>query len=156
MKHEIQVPEVSEGVTAGTVVALSVAVGATIEEDQTLLELETDKAVIAIPSPYPGQVTEIRVAEGDNVAVGAVIMTIETGGVETGAAAEPGKESPPEAAPEPAPARPPEPATAEVPEPPTPEPPAAPRTAAPAAAPAATPPRTKPALLTKSRLETVT
>jgi pyruvate dehydrogenase E2 component (dihydrolipoamide acetyltransferase) len=76
MEHEIKVPEVSEGVTAGTVVSISVAVGERVEDDQTLLELETDKAVVAIPSPFAGTIKEIRVAEGDTVAVGATIMVL--------------------------------------------------------------------------------
>ena len=78
MINEIIVPEVSEGVTAGTVVAISVTVGDMVEEDQTLLELETDKAVIAIPAPDNGRITEIKVAEGDSVEIGAVIMSMET------------------------------------------------------------------------------
>ena len=78
MKHEIKVPEVSEGVTEGTVVDISVAVGDAVEVDQTLLEFETDKAVIAIPSPQAGKVAEIKVAVGDSVPVGAVIMLLES------------------------------------------------------------------------------
>ena len=78
MKHEIKVPEVSEGVTEGTVVDISVAVGDAVEVDQTLLEFETDKAVIAIPSPQEGKVVEIKVAVGDSVPVGAVIMLLES------------------------------------------------------------------------------
>jgi len=78
MLHEITVPEVSEGVTAGTVVTISVAVGDRVEEDQTLLELETDKAVVAIPSTVAGIVKEIKVAEDDKVAVGATIMTVDS------------------------------------------------------------------------------
>jgi pyruvate dehydrogenase E2 component (dihydrolipoamide acetyltransferase) len=77
MIHEITVPEVSEGVTAGTVISLSVVVGDQVEEDQTLLELETEKAVVAIPAPVAGKVSTIKVAEGDNVEIGAVIMSIE-------------------------------------------------------------------------------
>ena len=77
MKHEIKVPEVSEGVTEGTVVDIAVAVGDAVDVDQTLVEFETDKAVIAIPSPLAGQVAAIKVAVGDSVAVGAVIMLIE-------------------------------------------------------------------------------
>lgn len=77
MKHEITVPEVSEGVTAGTIISISTAVGDQVEEDQTLLELETEKAVVSIPSPVAGMVSEIKVAEGDEVAIGAVIMSIE-------------------------------------------------------------------------------
>lgn len=77
MTHEIKIPEVSEGVTEGTVVDIAVAVGDQVEEDQTLLELETDKAVIAIPTPFAGKITEIKVAAGDNVLIGAVIMVLE-------------------------------------------------------------------------------
>lgn len=78
MKQEIRIPEVAEGVTAGTVVAIAVAVGDQVEADQTLLELETDKAVVEIPSPVTGQVSEIRAKEGAEVAIGAVIIVLET------------------------------------------------------------------------------
>jgi len=78
MKQEIRVPEVAEGVTAGTVVALTVAVGDQVKADQTLLELETDKAVVEIPSPVDGQVSEIRTEEGAEVAIGAVIMVLDS------------------------------------------------------------------------------
>ena len=77
MALEIVVPEVSDGVTSGTVISIAVAVGDQVETDQTLLELETDKAVVAIPSPGPGTITEIRVAEGDSAAIGSVIMLLE-------------------------------------------------------------------------------
>ena len=74
MAEEIRVPEVSDGVTEGTIVSLSVAVGDRVEADQTLLELETDKAVVAIPCPFEGRITHIHVATGDRVQVGQVIM----------------------------------------------------------------------------------
>ena len=77
MVIEIVVPQVSDGVTSGTVISLTVAVGDEVTEDQTLLELETDKAVVAIPSPQAGKISEIRVAEGEQAAVGAVIMLLE-------------------------------------------------------------------------------
>lgn len=80
MALEIKVPEVSEGVHQGIVVSIVVAVGDQVEADQTLLELETDKAVVAIPSPQPGKITEIKVSEGDEVKVGAVIMLLEGAG----------------------------------------------------------------------------
>jgi len=80
MAQDIRVPEVSEGVTEGTVISVTVAVGDKVEADQTLLELETDKAVVAIPSPFEGTITEIKVSEGDTVAVGAVIMSGEPAG----------------------------------------------------------------------------
>ncbi|MBD1401051.1 2-oxo acid dehydrogenase subunit E2 [Pelovirga terrestris] len=77
MAIEIVVPQVSDGVTSGTVTSLAVAVGDEVTEDQTLLELETDKAVVAIPSPQAGKISEIRVAEGDQAEVGSVIMLLE-------------------------------------------------------------------------------
>lgn len=77
MAIEIVVPQVSDGVTSGTVISLAVAVGDEVTEDQTLLELETDKAVVSIPSPQAGKISEIRVAEGDDAAVGSVIMLLE-------------------------------------------------------------------------------
>ena len=77
MAIEIQVPQVSDGVSSGTVISLAVAVGDAVTEDQTLLELETDKAVVAIPSPRAGIISEIRVGEGDQAEVGAVIMLLE-------------------------------------------------------------------------------
>jgi len=89
MKQEILVPEVSEGVTAGTIVDVAVAIGDEVEFDQTLVEFETDKAVIAIPSPLAGKIAEIRVAVGDEVAIGAVIMVVEAEGETTVVAEEP-------------------------------------------------------------------
>ena len=118
MAQEIRVPEVSDGVTEGLVISVAVAAGDKVEADQTLLEMETDKAVVAIPSPFAGTITEIRVSEGETVQVGAVIMTGESDGGEV-------------AAPAPAPAE--EPAAA-----PTDEPAAAP-VAEPVAVPAAAP-----------------
>lgn len=80
MTHEIKLPAVSEGVTEGIVVGIVVVVGDQVAVDQTLLELETDKAVIDIPSPLAGKITEIRVTEGDSVATDAVIMVLEAAG----------------------------------------------------------------------------
>lgn len=99
MAQEIIVPEVSDGVTEGTIIALAVEVGDRVEADQTLLEMETDKAVVAIPSPFDGTITEIRVAEGDTVKVGAVIMA----GQASGAAPEPVSAPKPTAEPSPEP-----------------------------------------------------
>ena len=98
MKHEIKVPEVSEGVTEGIVAAISVAVGDLVEEDQALLELETDKAVVEIPSTHAGKVTAIKVKEGETVKVGAVILLIE-GEAEVATEAEAEKEKQEEAPP---------------------------------------------------------
>jgi pyruvate dehydrogenase E2 component (dihydrolipoamide acetyltransferase) len=83
---EVVIPEISEGVDEGTVVGVLVAKGEVVEEDQSLVELETDKAVVAIPAPAAGRVTEILVSEGDTVVVGAVFLHLDAEDVSVGAA----------------------------------------------------------------------
>ncbi len=77
MRKDVKVPEISENVSSGKVVEILVDVGDHIEADAVLLELETEKAVVEIPSPFAGQVSEILVAAGDEVKVGQVIAHIE-------------------------------------------------------------------------------
>ncbi|MBN1958483.1 MAG: dihydrolipoyl dehydrogenase [Desulfuromonadales bacterium] len=77
MSIDVVVPEVSDGVTSGTIIAVSVKAGDSVEAEQTLMELETDKAVVAIPSPQAGRITDVRVQEGTVVAIGAVIAVLE-------------------------------------------------------------------------------
>ncbi len=117
MSLEVVVPEVSDGVKSGTVISVAVAVGDSVEEDQTLLELETDKAVVAIPSPAAGKVLEIRVAEGDTAKVGSVIAVLEAAGASAAGekpAAAAASEPAPDAAAEPERAEPAEPVTTPV------------------------------------------
>jgi len=80
MSIEVVVPEVSDGVKSGTVISVTVAVGDVVEADQTLLEMETDKAVVAIPSPVAGVVQQILVSEGESAAVGSVIAILDVAG----------------------------------------------------------------------------
>jgi pyruvate dehydrogenase E2 component (dihydrolipoamide acetyltransferase) len=100
MTHEIRLPAVSEGVTEGIVVGIVVAVGDQVDVAQTLLELETDKAVIDIPSPLAGVITEIRVTEGDSVVTDAVIMVLEAAGTTVAVEAETPAEEQSEAKPD--------------------------------------------------------
>lgn len=86
MATEFKLPEVGEGITSGTVVGVLVAVGDTIEEDQAVLELETDKAVVEVPSSVAGVVQEIRVKDGEEASVGQVVLVVGEG---DGAAAAP-------------------------------------------------------------------
>ena len=76
---EIILPEVGEGITSGTVIGISVKVGDQVSKDQDLLELETDKASLPVPSPADGVIKEILVNDGDDVAIGSVIMKMEAG-----------------------------------------------------------------------------
>jgi pyruvate dehydrogenase E2 component (dihydrolipoamide acetyltransferase) len=80
-------PDVGEGVAEGELVRWLVAVGDEVSEDQPLAEVETDKAVVDLPSPYEGTVTERHAAEGEMVPVGSVIVSIEVDG-EAGGGAE--------------------------------------------------------------------
>ncbi len=78
MAIEFKLPEVSEGVTSADVAEIHVAEGDVIEAGQIVLEVETEKAVADIPSPYAGKVTKIHVQRGQSVPVGATLLTIET------------------------------------------------------------------------------
>jgi len=78
MSEEVKLPEISESVESGQVISVLVKVGDFVEKDQSLLELETDKAAFEVPSPMAGKVTEIIVKEGDTVKVGQAIAKIDT------------------------------------------------------------------------------
>jgi pyruvate dehydrogenase E2 component (dihydrolipoamide acetyltransferase) len=78
MVQEIQLPEISETVESGSVMSLLVSVGDVIKEGDSLLEIETDKAAVEVPSPAGGKITEIMISEGEDVAVGQTIMKVET------------------------------------------------------------------------------
>ena len=135
MPTEIKLPSLGENIESGDVLAILVAEGDAVTADQDLLEIETDKATMPVPSPAAGTITKIAVSEGDTVEVGAVIFEIEAGAATAAAPAAPAPT--PEPAPEPpAPAAPaPEPVAAATPAPATPAP-AAPEPAAATPAPA--------------------
>ena len=76
---EFKVPELGENVAGGDVTSILVKVGDTIAGDQPVLELETDKATVEVPSSVAGRVTDIKVKPGDKVNVGAVVLVVEDG-----------------------------------------------------------------------------
>jgi pyruvate dehydrogenase E2 component (dihydrolipoamide acetyltransferase) len=76
---EFKLPELGENIDQGDLVRLMIAPGAAVKEGQPVMELETDKAVIEVPSSVSGTVREIRVKEGDKLKVGQVIFTVENG-----------------------------------------------------------------------------
>jgi pyruvate dehydrogenase E2 component (dihydrolipoamide acetyltransferase) len=94
---EFKVPELGENVAGGDVMRVMVNVGDTVTRDQPVLELETDKATIEVPSSVAGTVKEVRVKKGDKVKVGAVVLTVEENGASSPKAAKP--EEKPAAAP---------------------------------------------------------
>jgi len=75
MAKEFKLPDLGEGIHEGEVLAVRVAVGQAVKEGDIILEVETDKAAVEIPSPYTGTVLDIRVKAGDTVKVGQVLMT---------------------------------------------------------------------------------
>ena len=76
---EFKLPELGENIESGDLVRLMIAPGASVTEGQPVMELETDKAVVEVPSSVSGTVKEVRVKEGDKLKVGQVIFTLENG-----------------------------------------------------------------------------
>ena len=76
---EFKLPELGENVHQGDLVRLMIAPGATVSEGQPVMELETDKAVVEVPSSVSGKVKDVLVKQGEKVQVGQVIFTIENG-----------------------------------------------------------------------------
>jgi pyruvate dehydrogenase E2 component (dihydrolipoamide acetyltransferase) len=76
---EFKLPELGENIEQGDLVRLMVAPGTSVSTGQTVMELETDKAVVEVPSSVSGIIQEIRVKEGDKIKVGQVIFTVENG-----------------------------------------------------------------------------
>jgi pyruvate dehydrogenase E2 component (dihydrolipoamide acetyltransferase) len=99
---DLTLPELGENIAGGDVLNVMVKVGDTLAKDQTVLELETDKATIEVPSSVTGKITEIKVKTGDKVKVGQAILSVETG--DAPAAAAPPKPAPVATAPAPKPA----------------------------------------------------
>ena len=81
MAYEFKLPDLGEGLTEGEVARWLVAEGDEIAEDAPLVEIQTDKTTVEIPSPAAGKVARILVAEGDVVPVGTVLVVIGDGPV---------------------------------------------------------------------------
>ena len=124
MAVEFKLDNLGDGVESGDVLEIMVAVGDTIELDQGVIELETDKATVVVPSEVAGTITKICCAEGDTLKPGDVLMEIETSGAAPAPAAEPAasapEPTPPPVAPAPVAAEPTPPAPAPVAPAPTP------------------------------------
>ena len=94
---EITLPQLGETVTEGTITRWFKKIGDTVAADEPLFEVSTDKVDTEVPSPIAGVLTEIRVPEGDTVAVGTVIAVVgDAGSVPTPAATPSAQASEPE------------------------------------------------------------
>ncbi|MDO9378914.1 MAG: 2-oxoglutarate dehydrogenase, E2 component, dihydrolipoamide succinyltransferase [Nocardioidaceae bacterium] len=113
----VTLPELGESVTEGTVTRWLKQVGDSVEVDEPLLEVSTDKVDTEIPSPVAGTLLEIKVDEDETVAVGAELAVVGSGEPASGGTSEPEPTPEPEAAPEPEPEPTPEPEPEPAPEP---------------------------------------
>jgi len=94
---EFKLPELGENIDQGDLVRLMISPGASITEGQPVMELETEKAVVEVPSSITGVVKEIRVKEGEKIKVGQVIFTFENGAGSVARVPSPAKVSEPRA-----------------------------------------------------------
>jgi pyruvate dehydrogenase E2 component (dihydrolipoamide acetyltransferase) len=82
MLREFKFPDVGEGIAEAEIVRWLVKEGDSVKEDQDLLEVETDKALLTLNSPYTGTITKLHGQEGEIIKVGDVLTTVEAGGEE--------------------------------------------------------------------------
>jgi len=78
MIKEFHLPDVGEGISEAEIVRWLIAEGSTVTEDQDIVEIETDKAIVALPSPHAGKIVKLHHKEGDLTKVGEILVTIET------------------------------------------------------------------------------
>lgn len=84
---DVRLPRLGEGADSGTVSAIFVKEGDAVKKDQSVLELESEKAVASIPTPVAGTITKIHVKEGDEIKVGALIFSVAESGETAGSSA---------------------------------------------------------------------
>ena len=77
MGIEVKLPELGDGIESGDILDVLVSEGDTISEEQSICEIETDKATVDVPSSHAGKVVKIHINAGDNVAIGATLITLE-------------------------------------------------------------------------------
>ena len=77
MATKITLPELGEGIEKGTITKILVEVGDDVEQDQAIVEVESDKATVEVPASEGGKVSEIKVSEGDEIKVGGTILVLD-------------------------------------------------------------------------------
>ena len=80
MANQILVPSLGESITEATVSKWYKQIGENVDSDEPLVELDTDKVNVEVPSPLKGTLSAIQVKEGDTVQVGALLGLINEGG----------------------------------------------------------------------------
>jgi pyruvate dehydrogenase E2 component (dihydrolipoamide acetyltransferase) len=99
MPTEFKIPNLGDGIKGGDVLNVLVKVGDTVAKEQGVLELETDKATIEVPSSVAGTVSEIKVKSGDKVTIGQVVLTLNEAPSQAAPSPPPPASSAPAAAP---------------------------------------------------------
>ncbi len=79
MATEFKLPELGENIESADIVNVLVKVGDMIEKEQSIIEIETDKATIEVPSNISGKITEVLVKQGESVKVGQTIIKVDEG-----------------------------------------------------------------------------
>ena len=79
-RKEFKLPDVGEGLTEADIVAWHVKPGDQVEVNQVIVEIETAKAVVELPSPWDGTVARLLATEGQTVDVGVPIIAVDVGG----------------------------------------------------------------------------
>ena len=98
---DFKFPDVGEGIQEGEIVKWLVKVGDTVKENQNLVQVETDKSVVDLPSPEAGKITSISAKAGQTVKVGGVLCTINGSGSSASASSASSQKIPPPAKPAP-------------------------------------------------------
>jgi pyruvate dehydrogenase E2 component (dihydrolipoyllysine-residue acetyltransferase) len=94
MPTEIKLPNLGEGVDSGDVLELLVKEGDTVAKEQGIVELETGKATLQVPSSAAGKILKIHVKPGQTIAPGALLLTLEAAAAEAAPAAKPAAAAP--------------------------------------------------------------
>ncbi len=103
MVTEFKLPALGENIESGDIIKVLVSPGDKVDKDQAVLELETDKAAIEVPSSVAGVVSAVHVKKGEKATVGQVIFSVEPGGAGAESPPEPLEEEPPPKVEEPVP-----------------------------------------------------
>lgn len=82
MATEFKLPELGENIESADIINVLVKVGDVVEKEQSIIEIETDKATIEVPSNISGKITEVLVKQGNSVKVGQTIIKVDEGGKE--------------------------------------------------------------------------
>lgn len=89
MSTEVKLPEVGDNIEKGIIVAVLVTAGDSINEGQTIAELETDKAVVEVPASASGTIEQVLISEGDTLKVGQTMLTLSANTSASAPASEP-------------------------------------------------------------------